>query len=130
MGIFLSWIIQKRWMTGVAFVVLLVSAFTVARAPLPWRYAFAVAPGLLMSAILYEGVLAFPALRQLVTNRQRLALAIWMGLVTVVFLLGVMLAGAGGFVAIVIVSSALYSAGIIALAIAVRRRARHEQRLR
>ncbi|HYR53572.1 MAG TPA: hypothetical protein VEQ13_01505 [Methylomirabilota bacterium] len=130
MGIFLSWIIQKRWITGVAFVVLLVSAFTVARAPLPWRYAFALAPGLFLMAILYEGVLAFPVLRHLVTDRQRLAMATWMGLVTVVFLLGVMLVGDGGFVAILIVSSVLYSAGIIAPAIAVRRRLRNEQRPR
>jgi len=88
MGIFLGWIVQKRWLTLTTFLLTLVGAFTLPHLPAPYSYLFAVPPAGLLAAVMYEGPASF-GLR--ISRRVRLAWALWMGFGGLVLMTGILL---------------------------------------
>ena len=57
MGIFLGWIVQKRWLTLTTFLLTLVGAFTLPHLPAPYSYLFAVPPAGLLAAVMGCGLI-------------------------------------------------------------------------
>ena len=126
MGIFLGWIIQKRWMTITAFVLTVVGVLTLPRLPSPLSFTALVPPVLLAMATIYEG----GSLPGLGINRQlRLALTLWIGFGVLVLLVGIVFAGSNSSLSIaaIAIASALMSAGVITIAVIHRRQARQVQ---
>lgn len=110
MGIFVGWIIQKRWMTVTAFVLMLAGAFALPRLPSPVSYSVLLPPVLLVMAIIYESG-QLPGLR--ISRRLRLALALWMGFSVLVLMAGIVLAGASGLIATIAIFFVLAMAGVL-----------------
>jgi hypothetical protein len=125
-GIFLGWIVQKRWLTLVAFVLNVLAFFTLTRLPIPYSYLIALPPALWIFALFYEGS-AGPGLR--IGSRMRLAWGVWMGVSVLLLMLGIMLANSNGWILIttVIVFAAMVMAGALAAGIAHARRLREER---
>jgi len=125
-GIFVGWIIQKRWMTITAFVVTLVGVFTLPRLASPFSYAVLVPPVLLAMAIIYEGG-SLPGLR--ISRKLRLALTLWIGFGVLVLMAGIVFAGSNSWLSIaaIAIASVLMSAGIITIAVIHRRQANQAQ---
>ena len=114
MGIFVGWIIQKRWMTIIAFVLMLVGAFTLPRLPSPFSYAVFITPVLLVMAIIYEGG-SLPGI--MISLRLRLALALWMGFSVLVLMAGIVLAGSSGLIATIAIFFVLAMTGVFTIGI-------------
>jgi hypothetical protein len=89
-GIFVGWIIRKRWMTIAAFALTFVGAFTLPRLPSPASYTVLLPPVILITAIIYESG-SLPGLT--ISSRLRLALALWMGFSVLVLMAGIVFAG-------------------------------------
>jgi hypothetical protein len=125
-GIFVGWIIQKRWMTITAFVVTFVGVFTLPRLPSPFSYAVLVPPVLLAMATIYEGG-SLPGLS--ISRQLRLALTLWIGFGVLVLMAGIAFAGPNSSLSIaaIAIASALMSAGVITIAVIHRRQARQVQ---
>jgi len=121
-GIFVGWIIQKRWMTITAFVVTFVGVFTLPRLPSPFSYAVLVPPVLLAIAIIYEGS-SLPGFR--ISRKLRLALTLWIGFGVLVLIAGIVFAGSNSSLSIaaIAIASVLMSAGVITIAVIHRRQA-------
>jgi hypothetical protein len=115
-GIFVGWIIQKRWMTGTAFLVTVIGAFTLPSLPSPASYAVLVPPVLLVMAIFYEGG-SLPGLS--ISSRLRLALALWMGFSVLVFMAGLMFAdsSSSGLIATIAIFFVLAMAGVLTIGV-------------
>jgi hypothetical protein len=123
MGIFVGWIIQKRWMTVTAFVVTVVGAFTLPSLPSPASYAVLILPALLIMAIIYEGgSLPGPT----ISSRLRLALALWMGFTVLVLMAGIVFDGSSpsGLIATIAIFFVLAMAGVLTIGILHRRQLR------
>ncbi len=114
MGIFVGWIIQKRWRTITAFVLMFVGVFTLPRLASPVSYAVLVPPVLLVMAIIYEGG-SLPGFT--ISSRLRLALALWMGFSASVLMAGMVLAGSSGLIATIAIFFVLAMAGILTISI-------------
>lgn len=110
MGIFIGWIVQKRWMTIAAFLLMLVGAFTLPRLPSPISYSVLLPPVLLVMVIIYESG-QMPGLS--ISRRLRLALALWMGFSVLVLMAGIVLAGSSGLIATIAVFFVLGMAGVL-----------------
>lgn len=100
MGIFLGWLVQKRWLTLTAFLLTLVGAFTLPRLPVPYSYLFVVLPAALLAAVIYEGPASL-GLR--ISQKVRLAWALWMGAGALVLMIGIVLSNPIGFIVAVAV---------------------------
>ena len=87
MGFLLGWIIQKRWLSLTAFVLLLGGAVILPRLPAPISYLWVLLPALLVTAVIYEGLARLTPM----SFRLRLALALWMGFSALVLTLGIVL---------------------------------------
>lgn len=129
MGVWLGWIIQKRWLTLAAFVLLLVGALTLPRLPVPFSYLFVLLPALFLMATLYEVIAQF-GLR--LSPRLRLAWVLWMGFSTTVLMAGIVFGGSSQalFVASVAAFAVLTMPSIIAVGLIHGRRLREEQSAR
>ena len=90
MGILLGWIIQKRWLTLIAFVLFVAAVFAFSGFSAPVRYMSLVAAVLLFMAVIYEGSDRF-GLK--IGKRLRLAWAAWMAFSMAVLLAGATLGG-------------------------------------
>jgi hypothetical protein len=125
-GILVGWIIQKRWLTMVAFFVLFVGSFTLTRLPAPFSYLVVLLPALFLMAVLYEGT-AHLGLR--LTSRVRLAWAVWMGFSAAVLMAGFVLGGSSQiwFVGSVTAFVLLTMPSIIVVGQIHRRKLREEQ---
>jgi hypothetical protein len=125
-GIFLSWIIQKRWMTITAFVLTVVGALTLPRLPSPLSFTVLVPPVLLAMATVYEGG-SLPGLS--ISRQLRLALTLWIGFGVLVLLAGIVFAGSNSSLSIaaIAIASVLMSAGVISIAVIHRRQLRQAQ---
>jgi phosphoglycerol transferase MdoB-like AlkP superfamily enzyme len=125
-GIFLGWIIQKRWMTIIAVVLTVVGTFTLPRLGSPFSYTVLVLPVLLAMATIFESV-SLPGLG--ISRQLRLALTLWIGFGVVVLLAGIVFAGSNSSlsVAAIATASVLMSAGVITIAAMHRRQVRHVQ---
>jgi len=112
LGIFVGWIVQKRWMTITAFVLMFAGAFTLPRLPSPVSYSVLLPPVLLVMAIIYESG-QLPGLS--ISRRLRLALALWMGFSVLVLMAGIVLAGSSslGLIATIAIFFALAMAGVL-----------------
>lgn len=126
MGILLGWIIQKRWLTLAAFLLLLIGFFTIPRLPVPFSYLFLLLPALFLMAGLYEVSIQF-GLR--LGPRLRLAWVLWMGFSASVLMAGIVLGGSSQalFVVSVAVFTVLTMPSIIAIGLIHGRRLREEQ---
>lgn len=124
MGIFVGWIIQKRWMTITAFVVTFIGVFTLPRLPSPFSYTVLVPPVLLAMATIYEGG-SLPGLG--ISRHLRLALTLWIGFGVLVLLAGIAFAGSNSSLSIaaIAIASVLMSAGVITIALIHRRQVHH-----
>jgi hypothetical protein len=113
-GIFIGWIVQKRWMTATAFVVTVIGAFTLPSLPSPANYTVLVPPVLLLMAIIYEGG-SLPGLS--ISSRLRLALALWMGFSVLVLMAGIVFTGSSssGLIATIAVFFVLAMAGVLTI---------------
>jgi hypothetical protein len=122
-GIFVGWIIQKRWRTITAFVLMLVGAFTLPRLPSPVSYTVLLPPVLLVMAIMYEGG-SLPGLT--ISSRLRLALALWMGFSVLVLMAGIVFASSSssGLIATIAIFFVLAMAGIVTIGLIHRRQVR------
>lgn len=116
MGIFVGWIVQKRWMTITALVLMLVGAFTLPRLPSPVSYAVLVPPVLLVMAIIYEGG-SLPGLS--ISPRLRLALTFWMGFSVLVLMAGIVFAGSSssGLIVTISIFVVLAMAGVVTIGV-------------
>jgi hypothetical protein len=114
LGIFVGWIIQRRWMTITAFVLMLVGTFTLPRLPSPFSYAVLITPVLLVMAIIYEGG-SLPGIT--ISSRLRVALALWMGFSVLVLMAGIVLAGSSGLIATIAIFFVLAMTGVITMGI-------------
>ncbi len=116
MGIFVGWIIRKRWMTIAAFALTVVGAFTLSRLPSPASYSVLLPPVILITAIIYEGG-SLPGLT--ISSRLRLALAPWMGVSVLVLMAGIVFAGSNswGLIATIAVFSVLALAGVLTIGV-------------
>jgi hypothetical protein len=105
-GIFVGWIIQKRWMTATAFVVTVIGAFTLPRLASPFSYAVLLPPVLLVMAIIYEGG-SLPGIS--ISSKLRSALALWMGFSVLVLMAGIVFVGSSssGLIATIAIFSVL-----------------------
>jgi hypothetical protein len=110
LGIFVGWIIQKRWMTITAFVLMFAGAFTLPRLPSPLSYTVLLPPVLLVMASIYEGG-SLPGLS--INSRLRLALALWMGFCVLLLMAGIVFAGSSssGLIATIAIFFVLAMAG-------------------
>ncbi len=126
MGIFLGWIIQKRWMTMTAFVLTFAGVFTLPRLPSPFNFTVLVPPVLLAMATMYEGG-SLPGLG--ISRQLRWALMLWIGLGVLVLLAGIVFAGSNSSLSIAAIAIAcvLMSAGVITIAVIHRRQVRQAQ---
>jgi len=113
-GIVIGWIIQKRWRTITAFVLMVVGVFTLPRLPSPVSYMVLVPPVLLVMAIIYEGG-SLPGVT--ISSRLRLALALWMGFSVLVLMTGIVLAGSSGLIATIAIFFVLAIAGVLTISI-------------
>jgi hypothetical protein len=123
-GIFVGWIIRKRWMTIAAFALTFVGAFTLPSLPSPASYTVLVPPVLLVLAIIYEGG-SLPGLN--ISSRLRLALALWMGFSVFVLMAGIVFASSSssGLIATIAIFCVLAMAGVLTIGILHRRQLRH-----
>ena len=123
MGIFVGWIIRKRWMTIAAFAFTFVGAFTLPRLPSPASYTVLLLPAILIAAIIYEGG-SLPGLT--INSRLRLALALWMGFSTLVLMAGIVFASSSssGLIATIGIFFVLAMAGVFTIGILHRRQLR------
>ncbi len=126
MGIFVGWIIQKRWLTLTAFLLCVVGVFIFPRFPAPLNYVGLLAPVLLLMAVIYEGSARF-GLR--IGSRLRVAWALWIGLSALVLMGGIAVSGSSPalFIAAVAAFSVLAMAGVLAMGVIHARRLREEQ---
>ncbi len=124
-----GWIVQKRWLTLAAFLLLLIGFFTLPRLPIPFSYLVFLPPVLFLMALLYEGSARF-GLR--LGPRLRFAWALWMGFSTGVLMAGIVLGGSSQvlFVASVAAFAVLTMPSIIAMGLIHGRRLREEQSTR
>jgi hypothetical protein len=115
-GIFIGWIVQKRWMTATAFVITVIGAFTLPSLPSPANYTVLVPPVLLLMAIIYEGG-SLPGLS--ISSRLRLALALWMGFSVLVLMAGIVFIGSSssGLIATIAVFFVLAMAGVLTISL-------------
>ena len=90
MGIFVGWIIQKRWLTLIAFLLFVVVVFAFSGFSAPLSYMGLLAAVLLFVAVIYEVSDRFG---QKIGRRLRLAWSAWMGFSMAVLLAGVVLGG-------------------------------------
>jgi hypothetical protein len=102
-GILLGWIIQKRWLTLIAFVLVVVAVFAFSGSSGPLRYTGLVAAVLLFVAVIYEGSDRF-GLK--IGKRLRLAWAAWMGFSMAALMVGIALGGSNQ--AMLVASVALF----------------------
>jgi hypothetical protein len=114
LGIFVGWIVQKRWMTIAAFVLMLTGALTLPRLPSPVSYSVLLPPVLLVMAIIYESG-QLPGLS--IGRRLRLALALWMGFSVLVLMAGILLAGSSGLIATIAIFFVLAMTGVLTIGI-------------
>lgn len=126
MGIFLGWIVQRRWLTLSAFLLCVVGVLTLPRLPAPLSSLWLFLPGLFLSAVIYEGG---AALGLKVSQRVRLTLALWMGFSAVVLLVGIVLAGSNTTLLVVAVAAfvVLVMSGGGTMVVVVGRQARREK---
>lgn len=129
MGIFVGWIVRKRWLTATAFVVTVIGAFTLPTLPPPASYSVLVPPVLLVMAIIYEGG-SLPGLT--ISSRLRLALALWMGFSTLLLMAGIVFAGSSssGLIATIAIFSVLAVAGVLTIGVLHRRQLRDMAQVR
>jgi len=115
-GIFLGWIIQKRWMTMTAFLLTFAGALTLPRLPSPLSYTVLLPPVLLVMAMMYEGG-SLPGLG--ISRRLRLALALWMGFSVLVLMVGIVLASSSPsrLIAAVAIFFVLALAGVMTIGV-------------
>jgi hypothetical protein len=113
-GIFVGWVIRKRWMTIAAFALTFVGAFTLPRLPSPARYTVLVPPVLLVMAIIYEGG-SLPGFT--ISSRLRLGLALWMGFSVLVLMAGIVFAGSSssGLIVTIAIFFLLAMAGVLTI---------------
>ena len=125
MGIFVGWIVQRRWLTLGAFLLCVIGVLTLPRLPAPLSSLWLLLPGLLLSAVIYEGGAGF-GLK--VSQRLRLTLALWMGFSVLVFLVGIVLAGSNTTLFVVAVAAfvVLALSGIVTMVVVVARQARRD----
>ena len=97
MGIFVGWIIQKRWMTITAFAVTFIGVFTLPKLPSQFSYAVLVPPVLLAMATIYESG-SLPGLG--ISRQLRLALTLWIGFGVLVLLAGTVFAASNSSLSI------------------------------
>jgi hypothetical protein len=126
MGIFLGWIVQKRWLTLTTFFLTFVGAFTLPRLPAPYSYLFVVPPAALLGAVIYEGPASF-LLRT--SQRVRVAWAIWMGLSGLVLMIGVLLlsSNVSALIATIAVFTAMVMSSVLFVGRAHARALRQDQ---
>lgn len=126
MGIFLGWIVQRRWLTLGAFLLCVVGVLTLPRLPVPLSSLWLLLPGLLLSAVIYEGG---DALGLKVSQRLRLTFALWMGFSAFVLLVGIVLVGSNATLLVVAVAAfvVLAMSGVVAMLVVVVRQARREK---
>ena len=129
MGIFVGWIIQKRWMTAIAFVVTAIGAFTLPSLPPPASYSVLVPPVLLVMAIIYESG-SLPGIT--ISSRLRLALALWMGFSVLLLMAGIVFASSNstGLIATIAIFSVLAMAGVLTIGVLHRRQLRETDKVR
>jgi len=128
-GIFVGWIIRKRWMTIAAFALTLVGAFTLPRLPSPASYTVLLAPVVLIMAVIYESG-SLPGLT--ISLRLRLALALWMGFSVLVLMAGIAFANSTslGLIATIAIFSMLAMAGVLTIGVLHRRQLRDVAQVR
>ena len=126
MGIFVGWIVLKRWLTLAAVLLCLLAVFILPRFPAPIGYLALLGPVILVTAIFYDGGALFG---QRISARVRLAWALWMGFSALVLIGGVVLAGSNTalFIAGVAAFVVLAMAGTIAMMVIYTRRLREER---
>ena len=129
MGIFVGWIIRKRWMTIAAFALTFIGAFTLPRLPSPASYTVLLPPVILVMAIIYEGS-SLPGLT--ISSHLRLALALWMGFSVCVLMAGIVFASSSssGLIATIATFSVLAMAGVLTIGALHRRQLRDAARVR
>ncbi len=129
MGIFVGWIIRKRWMTIAAFALTFVGAFTLPRLPSPASYAVLLRPVILVMAIICESS-SLPGLT--ISSRLRLALALWMGFSVLVLMAGIVFvsSSSSGLIATIAIFSVLAMAGVLTIGILHRRQLRDVTKIR
>lgn len=129
MGVFLGWIIRKRWMTIAAFALTFIGAFTLPRLPSPASYTVLLPPVILVMAIIYEGS-SLPRLT--ISSPLRLALALWMGFSVLVLMAGIVFASSSsaGLIATIAIFSVLAMAGVLTIGVLHRRQLRDVAKVR
>lgn len=129
MGVFLGWIIRKRWMTIAAFALTFIGAFTLPRLPSPASYTVLLPPVILVMAIIYEGN-SLPRLT--ISSPLRLALALWMGFSVLVLMAGIVFASSSsaGLIATIAIFSVLAMAGVLTIGVLHRRQLRDVAKVR
>jgi hypothetical protein len=129
MGIFVGWIIRKRWMTITAFALTFAGAFALPRLPSPASYTVLLPPVVLAMAIIYEGI-SLPGLT--ISSRLRLALALWMGFSVLVLMAGIAFASSSssGLIATIAIFSVLAMAGVLTISVLHRRQLRDVAKVR
>jgi hypothetical protein len=122
-GIFVGWIIQKRWLTITASVLTFVGVFTLPSLPSPLNYTVLLPPVLLVMASIYEGG-SLPGLTM--SPRLRVALTLWMGLCVLVLMVGIVLSGSSSsrLIATFAVFLVLALAGVLPIGASHRRQRR------
>jgi hypothetical protein len=128
-GVFLGWIIRKRWMTIAAFALTFIGAFTLPRLPSPASYTVLLPPVILVMAIIYEGS-SLPRLT--ISSPLRLALALWMGFSVLVLMAGIVFASSSsaGLIATIAIFSVLAMAGVLTIGVLHRRQLRDVAKVR
>ena len=126
MGIFLGWIVQRRWLTLGAFLLCVVGVLTLPRLPAPLSSLWVLLPGVLLSAVIYEGG---AVLGLKVSQGLRLTFALWMGFSALLLLVGIVLAGSSTtlFAAAVAAFVVLAMSGVVAMLVVAARQAHREE---
>jgi hypothetical protein len=128
MGIFLGWIVRRRWLTLGATLLCVIGLFVIPRLPAPINLIWVVLPGVLFAAISYEGsgFLLGPSLYL----RTRVLYATCAGTAVLVLAVGVTFAGSNPYVLLgaVVVFIVIWFAGSVPMLVKYRAvvRGRHD----
>jgi hypothetical protein len=119
-GLFLGWIVQKRWLTLGAVLLCVIGLVVIPYLPVPLNTIWVVLPGILFAAITYEG--GGTLLGKALLPRARLLYAATTGMAVLVLAVGVTFADANPRVLLgaVVIFIALWIAGLLPLAVKYR----------
>jgi len=120
MGIFLGWIVRRRWLTLAAALLCVMGLFEIPHLPAPINLIWVVLPGILFAAISYEG--SGFLLGPLLYVRTRVLYATSAGAAVLVLAVGVTFAGSNPYVLLgsVVVFIVIWFAGSLPMVVKYR----------